>query len=148
MPPLARLWERFCDAIGRAEWKEKPEWKTPAKRSAEPQAINAAIAEITWEKPSAHWIELFEEAGVPCGPIYTIDQVFDDPQVRHLGIAAPVHDPRRGDIELVGSPLNMHDVPKAIRTLTLGSGHAQRRVLRDVGYSDAEMETMRADGVI
>ncbi|MCL2428928.1 MAG: CoA transferase, partial [Alphaproteobacteria bacterium] len=76
----ARLWERFCDTTGKPQWKEKPAWKDQKGRSADRTAINAAIGEVTREKPAAHWIELFEGAGIPCGPIYTIDQVFADPQ--------------------------------------------------------------------
>ena len=89
-----RVWERICDAIGKSEWKAKPEWHTQT-RSAD-RELNAAIGEITRHKPSAHWVELFEEAGVPCGPIYSIDQVFADPQVQHLGMAAPVTSKKRG----------------------------------------------------
>src|SRR4051794_4842553 len=73
-----RVWERFCDAIGRPDWKTKPEWKTSKGRSDDRAAINAAISQITREKPAAHWIDLFEPAGIPCGPIYAINQVFAD----------------------------------------------------------------------
>jgi crotonobetainyl-CoA:carnitine CoA-transferase CaiB-like acyl-CoA transferase len=143
-----RVWLRLCDAIGRPGWKEKPEWSTRKKRSAERQAVNAAISEITREKPSAHWVELFEEAGVPCGPIYSIDQVFVDPQVKHLGMAAPTSSRRRGDFQLVASPLNLEGVPKAIRSPTPEIGQHTEEILRGVGYADADIENMRAKGVI
>jgi crotonobetainyl-CoA:carnitine CoA-transferase CaiB-like acyl-CoA transferase len=143
-----RVWLRMCDAIGRPDWKEKPEWSTRKKRSADREAVNAAMSEITRHKPSAHWVELFEEAGVPCGPIYSVDQVFADPQVKHLKMAAPTSSRRRGDFHLVASPLNMEGVPKAIRSATPEMGQHTEEILRSIGYGDTDIEGMRAKGVI
>ncbi len=143
-----RVWARFCEAIGKPEWIAKPEWSDRKKRSGDRKAINAAIAEITRGKPAAHWVELFEEAGVPCGPIYSIDQVFADPQVQHLGIASAVASTRRGSFKLVASPLNMEGVAKGIRSPTPDAGQHTDEILRGLGYTDAEVETMRTNGVI
>jgi formyl-CoA transferase len=143
-----RVWMRFCDAIGRPDWKEKPEWDTRKKRSADRKTINAMIAEITRHKPSAHWVELFEEAGVPCGPIYAIDQVFADPQVKHLGIATPVSGGKLGATSLVGSPLNLEGVAKAIRSPTPEAGQHTEEILRGIGYTDAQLQAMKTNGVI
>lgn len=144
----ARLWERFCDAIGRPEWKAKEEWKTQKGRSDARAEINAAIAEVTREKPASHWIELFEEAGIPCGPINTIDKVFADPQVRHQGMARPVTHPRLGRIELVGSAITLSGYPKEIRTATPEAGQHTEEVLQEAGFSDVEIAEMRAKGAI
>jgi len=146
--PSPRVWGRFCDAIGKPEWKTKPEWSTPVRRSGQRAEINAAISEVTRDRPSAHWVDLFEEVGVPCGPINTIDQVFADPQVQHLGMAAPVTCPRMGEYKLVASPLNVVGVPKGIRSPTLEPGTHTDEILRSVGYSAAEIDTMRAGGII
>jgi crotonobetainyl-CoA:carnitine CoA-transferase CaiB-like acyl-CoA transferase len=144
----SRVFARFCDAIGKPEWKDKPEWNTGAKRSAERKAISAAISEITRTKPAAHWVELFEEAGVPCGPINSMDQVFADPQVQHLGMSAEVTSATRGTYNVVANPLNLEGVPKKIRSATPEAGQHTEEILRSVGYSDAEMEKMRKNGVI
>jgi formyl-CoA transferase len=144
----ARMWERLCDAIGRPQWKAKPEWKNQKGRSADRAAINAAIGEITRGKPAEHWIELFEGAGIPCGPIYKIDQVFADPQVRHLGMATPMHHPSLGDINVVASPINMTGVSKDIRQPTPEAGAHTDEVLRAAGYSDADIGDMRQKGVV
>ncbi|MCC6535076.1 MAG: CoA transferase [Burkholderiales bacterium] len=143
-----RVWERFCDAIGRTDWKEKEEWKLLAGRSKDRKNVNAAIAEITRHKPSQHWVELFEEAGVPCGPIYSIDQVFADPQVRHLGIARPMASKQLGTFDVVASAINITDVPKDIRSATAPAGEQTDEVLASVGYTPAEIEKLRAQGVI
>jgi crotonobetainyl-CoA:carnitine CoA-transferase CaiB-like acyl-CoA transferase len=142
------VWQRFCDAIGQPEWKEKSEWSTRQKRTENRKAVNDAISAITKHKPSVHWVELFEEAGVPCGPIYTIDQTFADPQVQHLGIAAPVTHPVRGDFKIVGSPLNMSDVTKKIRRYTPDAGEHTDEILRSFGYSDDQVQQLRASGVV
>ena len=143
-----RVWERFCDAIERPQWKEKPEWKLPAGRSQDRKNVNAAIAEVTKTKSSAHWVEVFEEAGVPCGPIYTIDKVFADPQVQHLGIARPMNSPQLGTVNVVGSAINISGVPKDVRIATAPAGANTDEVLRSVGYSDKELADLRAKGVI
>ncbi|MGH7118374.1 MAG: CaiB/BaiF CoA transferase family protein [Acetobacteraceae bacterium] len=144
----ARLWERFCEAIGRPEWKTVAEWQTQKGRSAARGAINAAIAAVTREQPAAHWIALFAEAGIPCGPINTIDKVFADPQVQHLKMARPVVHPRLGRIELVGSAITLAGCPKDIRTATPEAGQHTEEVLQEAGFSDAEIAAMRADGAI
>jgi formyl-CoA transferase len=144
----ARLWERFCDAIERPDWKAKPEWKTQKGRSADRKAINEAIGAVTRTKPAAHWIELFEGAGIPCGPIYTIDQVFADPQVKHLGMARRMDSPVLGATEVVASAINISGVPKDIRTPPPEAGADTDEVLRSVGYDADQIAAMRAKGVI
>jgi formyl-CoA transferase len=144
----ARLWERFCDTLGRADWKAIPEWQTQEGRSRARQAINAAIGEVTRRQPSAHWIALFEGAGIPCGPINTIDRVFADPQVQHIGMARPVAHPRLGSQRLVGSAISMSGVAKDIRTASPDPGAQTDEVLRGVGYTDAEIRQMRDKGAI
>jgi crotonobetainyl-CoA:carnitine CoA-transferase CaiB-like acyl-CoA transferase len=144
----ARLWERFCDAIERPDWKAKEEWKTQKGRSADRKAINAAIGEVTRTKPAAHWIELFESAGIPCGPIYTIDQVFADPQVKHLGMARRMDSSALGATEVVASAINISGVPKDVRTPTPEAGADTETILRSVGYDNDQIAAMRDKGVI
>jgi crotonobetainyl-CoA:carnitine CoA-transferase CaiB-like acyl-CoA transferase len=143
-----RLWTRFCEAIGHQEWAEKPEWKNQKGRSADRAAINAAIAEITRQRPAAHWIELFETAGIPCGPIYRIDQVFADPQVKFLGMAAPMYHAARDKRDVVASPINISGRSKEIRLPTPDAGEHTDQVLGELGCSDAEIAELRRKGVV
>ncbi len=143
-----RLWTRFAETIGHPEWATKPEWSSQKGRSDDRIAINAAIADVTRHKPAAHWIELFEEAGIPCGPINTIDKVFADPQVQHLGMATPVTHPRLGEINLVNSPINLSDVPKRIRTPCPAAGQDTDAVMTELGYSPEQIAELRARGII
>jgi crotonobetainyl-CoA:carnitine CoA-transferase CaiB-like acyl-CoA transferase len=143
-----RQWVRFCEAIGRPDWTERPEWRTQKGRSADRAALNAAIAEVTRTRTVAEWIALFAEAGIPCGPINRIDQVFADPQVQHLGIARPVVHPRLGPERVVASALTLQGVPKDIRSAAPDAEADTDAVLREVGYDDAALAEMRARGVI
>jgi crotonobetainyl-CoA:carnitine CoA-transferase CaiB-like acyl-CoA transferase len=142
------IWHRFCTAIGHPELAENPAYATAAERSTNRDALNAEIAGITRRQPSAHWIELLNEAGVPCGPINTIDQVFADPQVRHLGLAQAVHSSERGDIELVGQPVIMSRTPSRIRTPPPTMGEHTEEILHEIGFDDARIAALRAADVI
>ena len=144
----ARLWERFCAAIERPDWETRQGWQTQKGRSAERDAINAAISEITATKQSAHWIELFEEAGIPCGPIYSIDQMFEDPQVKHLGMATPMHHPTLGTEYVIASAINISDYPRTVRTATPDAGAHTDEVLAGIGYSPADLADLRQKGII
>ena len=144
----SRVFTRFCEAIDRKDWLEKEGWKTQVGRSKDRKAINEAIGEITRTKPSNHWIELFETNGIPCGPIYSIDQVFADPQVKHIGMATKMNSPYVGEQEVVASALNISGYSKAIRLHTPDPGEHQDEILKSVGYTDSEIEDMRKKGVI
>ena len=142
------IWERFCSAIGQEALASDPAYATGAERSKNRDRLNAAIAEITRRQPSAHWIDALNEAGVPCGPINTIDQVFADPQIRHLGMAQPVRSHERGDTELVGQPVIMSRTPSRIRTPPPTMGEHTEAILRDLGHDDARIAELRGAGVI
>jgi formyl-CoA transferase len=144
----ARQWERFCEAIGRPDWLERPDWQTQKGRSADRAALNAAIAEITRTRPAAVWIETLTAAGIPCGPINRIDAVFADPQVQHLQIARPVDHARLGRQHVVSSPLNLSGVAKDIRAPAPELAADTNAILTDAGYSESEIAEMRRLGVI
>ena len=143
-----KQWRRLCEAMDHRDWLENAEWRSSGRRSRARAEINAAIAEDTARKPSAHWVELLEAAGIPCGPIYSIDQAFADPQVVHLGMAAPVNHPRLGPTHMVASPLNISGVDKAIRSVAPVLPESTDEVLASVGYSETEIAAMRESGAV
>jgi len=111
-------------------------------------ALNAAIEGVTRTGTSAHWVEALAAAEVPCGPVYSMDQVFADPQVRHLGMAPTVRHPELGEVALVGQAVKLSRTPAALRTATAAQGADTDAVLRELGYAEAEIGAMRTDGVI
>jgi crotonobetainyl-CoA:carnitine CoA-transferase CaiB-like acyl-CoA transferase len=142
------IYERFCRCMGREDWLTDERFRSPGRRSHNRAAMNAEIEAITRTRPSAEWIALFNEAGVPAGPINTIDQVFADPQVQHLGMAAPVHHPVLGDVELVAQAVQFHDVPFGVRTPTPEYGEHTAAILAELGYDADAVRALQQDGVI
>jgi formyl-CoA transferase len=143
-----RLYERFCRAIGAPELLENPDYRTGELRSRNRAALNAAIAEHTRKHTSAELIEMMDEAGVPCGPINTIDQVFAEPQVEHLGIAQPVEHPTLGTYEVVGQAVHLTRTPSYMRRATPERGEHTGEVLAEYGYDRDEVARLRAAGVV
>jgi crotonobetainyl-CoA:carnitine CoA-transferase CaiB-like acyl-CoA transferase len=139
-----RMWTRLCDVLEHPEWAELPAWRTQAGRSADRAALNAAIGALTRQNNSAYWIARFEQAGIPCGPIYAINEVFADPQVRHLGLAARL--PADATPTVVASAISMSGTDKAIRRGTPGPSQDTDAILREIGCSAAEISALRENG--
>ena len=137
------MWVRLCNAIGRPELLERAEFKGNSTRAKNRIALNAEINDTLKSKTSDEWIGILNDGGVPCGPIYTIDQVFADPQVRHLGAVVPIKHPRLGDINLVNQPATLSRTPATLATATPEIGEHTTEVLGEAGYSAAEIAHLR-----
>ncbi len=142
------IYQRFCETMGREEWQTDPRYDTPGHRSTNRDAMNAEIEAITVTRTSREWIESFNAAGVPAGYIYSIDEVFDDPQVQHLGMAAPAKHPELGDIELVAQPIKLSETPFEVRTATPALGEHTDDVLREIGYDESAITELRNAGAV
>ncbi len=137
------MWVRLCNSIGRPELLERAEFKGNSTRAKNRIALNAEINDTLKSKTSDEWIGILNDGGVPCGPIYTIDQVFADPQVRHLGAAAPIKHPKLGDIKLINQPATLSRTPATLATATPEIGEHTTEVLGEAGYSAAEIAHLR-----
>jgi crotonobetainyl-CoA:carnitine CoA-transferase CaiB-like acyl-CoA transferase len=143
-----KIFERLCGALGKPELTEHPDFCDDTTRSDNRDALNDRISDVTVSRSSADWVEALNEAGIPCGPINNIQQVFEDPQVQHLGMAAPVHHPELGDIEIVGQGVKLSRAPFHIRSATPEQGQHNDDILRDCGYDDAAIADLRKNGTI
>jgi formyl-CoA transferase len=143
-----RQWETFAKVAGHAEWLEEPAWKKVEGRSADRARLNAAIAEVTRTRPSEWWVSTLEAAGIPCGPINNIQEVFDDPQVRHLGMAERMRHHLHGDIQVVGSPVNVEGVQTGVYRDAPRHGEHNDDVLAEAGFSPAEIQALKDQGVL
>jgi crotonobetainyl-CoA:carnitine CoA-transferase CaiB-like acyl-CoA transferase len=141
------LWERLCRAIGAEALMDKPEYATAAARLKNRDALNAEIESRLSSRSSAEWVDRLNEAGVPCGPIHSVDQVFADPQVRHLGIVREV-ETGEGQLRVVGQPVTLGRTPSQIVSPPPGRGEHTAEVLREFGFSDAEIEELRREKII
>ena len=142
------IYRRFCRALGNEALADHPDYKTGRLRSQNRKALNAAIEEITRTRDSADWIERLNQAGVPSGPIYTIEQVFADPQVQHLGIAQPVTHPALGKIDLVGQAVSLSRTPSRLVSASPEIGEHSDDILRELGYAPADIAGLRGRGVV
>lgn len=142
------IWARFCKAIDKNEWLEDPDYEGNAKRLENRDALNEKINEVTKTKTSDEWVALLEKAGVPCGPINTIDKVFADPQVQHMGIAADAPTVPYGDTKLVGQPIKMSRTPSSIKTHPPEKGEQTDEILKGLGFDDAKIADLRDRQII
>ena len=142
------IFRRLCKALEVPALADHPDYRTGKLRSDNRKALNAVIEEVTQTRDSADWIERLNAAGVPSGPIYSIDQVFADPQVRHLGIAQGVEHPALGPVELVGQAVSLSRTPSQLRTASPEAGEHTDEILRPLGYSDTDLAGLRQRGVV
>ena len=142
------MWRRLCEALGRPELLARDEFTGQPNRAKNRKALNAAIEEATVTKPTAEWVEILNAAGVPCGPIYTMDQVFEDPQVRHLEAAAIVRHPRLGDVRIVNQAVKLTRTPASMACATPELGEHTDEILQEVGYRAADLARLRKEKVI
>jgi formyl-CoA transferase len=142
------IWERFCQAIDGEEVVRHPDYATAALRSKNRAALSEEINRRLRTATTATWMERFNKAGVPSGPINAIDQVFADPQVQHLRMAQPVTSPALGEIKLVAQPVTLSDTPSSLKVAPPESGEHTDEILREFGYEAHEIAAFRQGGVI
>jgi crotonobetainyl-CoA:carnitine CoA-transferase CaiB-like acyl-CoA transferase len=136
------MWERLCNAIEAPDLIDHPEFRTSDLRSKNRDALNAEIEKRTKNKSSAEWIDIFNKTGVPCGPIYSIDQMFDDPQVKHLGIAQSATRPDGKEQTFVGQPVALSRTPSKIVAAPPDQGQHTDEVLKEFGFADQEISEL------
>lgn len=141
-------WKRLCKGLGRPDWAEDEGYDTNAKRRARRDELNAAIQAITETKTSAEWVEDLTEAGVPCGPIYKIDEMFADPQVQHLGIAQPLHTEPFGDTQAMGQPVRLARTPSALVGSPPTRGQHTQEILEELGVSAEDCAELEKNSVV
>jgi formyl-CoA transferase len=143
-----KIWERFCQAVG-AQWLlESPDYANAAARLKNRDALNAEIDKLLCGRSSADWVAALNEAGVPCGPIYSIDQVFSDPQVEHLHIAQSVTRPNGETLNVVGQPVTLSRTPSRIAVAPPDIGQHTDELLKEFGYQDGEITALRKGNAI
>ena len=142
------IWRRFAEAVDKRDWLEMEEFKDAKNRLKNRDYLNSLIEELTVTKSSNEWVEKLEKVGVPCGPINSIDKVFEDPQVKHLGIAQSVDTIPFGETELVGQPFNLSRTPSSLKQRPPEKGEQNSDVLSELGFSDKELNDFKNQEII
>ena len=143
-----RLFERLCGLLGHPEWSSDPAYADDTARVANRQALAERIEAVTKLRPRAYWLALFEDHGVPCGPINSYADVFDDEQIAAREMAVETDHPTLGRLRTLGSPLKMSRTPPQPGRPAPLLGQHTDDVLREAGYAPADVAALRAAGVV
>jgi crotonobetainyl-CoA:carnitine CoA-transferase CaiB-like acyl-CoA transferase len=138
----------FCKVIGRPELAEHADYAKGKDRTRNRAPLKAILEPILASRTSADWLKTLEDAGVPAGPIYKMDEVFADPQVQHLGIAAAVKDAERGDTRVVGPAITLSRTPASVVCSVPEAGEHTQDILGEIGYSESEIARLRDAKVV
>jgi crotonobetainyl-CoA:carnitine CoA-transferase CaiB-like acyl-CoA transferase len=136
------IWKRFCQALGAKDLFDNPDYADGPTRSKHRDALNAAIDRHLADRTSAEWVEILNKAGVPCGPIYRVDEVFADPQVQHLGIAQAVTKKDKSKMRLVGQGFTLSRTPSRLVARPPELGEHTEAVLEEFGFSARDIKKL------
>ncbi|UTD29647.1 CaiB/BaiF CoA-transferase family protein [Bradyrhizobium sp. WD16] len=143
-----RIWERLVTAIEAPELLSDPRYATNLGRSQHRDPLNAAIEERTLQHSTAKWVDILNAAGVPCGPIYSVDQMFADAQVQHLGIAQDVPNPEGRPLRLLGQPVTLSRTPSRMAARPPEIGEHTDEILGEFGFSPQELAELKAADIV
>jgi crotonobetainyl-CoA:carnitine CoA-transferase CaiB-like acyl-CoA transferase len=142
------LYTRFCKAIERPDLLTDERFSTSKARSKNRDTLMDVLMPVTRKRSSAEWIALLNEAGVPCGPIYKVNESFADPQVQHLKMAQPVKSPVLGDLTILGHPVSWGETRNPIRSAAPELGQDNEDILTSIGYTKDQIGDLAQRGVI
>ncbi|WP_143684874.1 CoA transferase, partial [Variovorax sp. KK3] len=142
------MWKRLCDALGADDLLNLPPYATEDARSVNRVDLNQELSGRTRQRTTAEWMAIFERGSVAAGPINRMDDVFNDAQVRHLGVAQPMHHPALGPVKVVGQPFKLSRTPSEVRHPVSDRGANTEEILETIGYTGEDIAALREEGVI
>jgi crotonobetainyl-CoA:carnitine CoA-transferase CaiB-like acyl-CoA transferase len=144
------MFKRLCEAIDAPQLVEEPGFGSDPERVRHRARVNEEVGQRLKQHTTAYWTDRLLGAGVPCGPIHTIDRVFDDAQVRHLAIARPMQHPELGGIRVVGLPMQFSRHPRAQVALQAApaQGAHTDSILQELGYAPERIAQLRERFVV
>ena len=141
-------WERMCRAVGREDLLDDDRFASNPERMVSIDALTPIMEETFRTQTTAHWVEVLENAGVPCGPIYNIEQVYADPHVQSRDMSVELDHPKSGSIRNIGVAVKLSDTPGSVRTPAPLLGQHSEEVLAQYSYADGDITAFRDAGVL
>jgi crotonobetainyl-CoA:carnitine CoA-transferase CaiB-like acyl-CoA transferase len=141
-------WTRMCELLGKTEWLSDPDYQGEPLRVKNRARLNADLAEIFRHQPLSHWINSLNDAGVPAGPVYTVPQMMQDPQVQHLNVTAPMTTSFGKEMLYITQPVTLERTPAKVVAPAPNWGEHTDEVLREAGYEQADIDAFHAQGVV
>ena len=141
-------WEQFCRAIGQETLIEDPRFKIPGDRKKREVELAALLEETLTQKTTKEWLDLLESAGVVAGPIYNMEQVYQDPQTKARDMRVELEDPDLGTLHNIGIPVKLSATPGSIRRRAPALGEHSGEVLREAGFSQEEIKALLESEVV
>jgi crotonobetainyl-CoA:carnitine CoA-transferase CaiB-like acyl-CoA transferase len=142
------LFERFCRAVGKPEWSADPRFVKNTGRMANRAALEGLIEALFKTRPTQHWEQVLDEAGIPCGAVKTYAEIFADPQVRHRGMVVTCEDPELGTVPHLRMPVRLTGSAVAVRRTAPKLGEHNAPILGALGYSAAQIGALQEQGVL
>jgi len=143
-----RMFRRLCEALGTDALLDDPRFRTASDRSKNRRELTSELERALAMRTGSEWVELLNAKGVPAGPILNINEVFDNEQVRHLGMARPVKHPVLGELLLQAPPVVLSRTPGSVRLPAPDAGQHTDEILGELGYSSTEITAFHKDGIV
>jgi formyl-CoA transferase len=143
----SKIWERFCDILGAPEWVTDARYQDKMGRSVNRDSLNAEINRRLAGQDRAYWVERFNAGGVACGLINNVQEMFEEPQIQHLGMVKEVVSPHHGLQRLVGQPVQLERTPSTIARAAPKRGEHSAEILREIGLGEEDLTRLKAQGV-
>jgi crotonobetainyl-CoA:carnitine CoA-transferase CaiB-like acyl-CoA transferase len=141
-------YDRFCRALGDEALAVDPRFATNDARLANYDEFRGRVERRLAEGTTAEWQERFERAQIAAGPVYELDEVFDDPQVKHLGVVQEIEQPGYGRARMLGFPVRASATPAAIRRPAPLLGEHTAEVLAEIGIGPIDLDRLAAAGTV
>jgi len=141
-------WQKFCIAMGHPEWPERPEFRRNADRVRNRKVLGELVQGVFGANTVSHWVELLNRADIPAGPVYSVQQMFEDEQVKHIGVATSTTALDGSELRMISQPVKLLRTPARVVAPGPDIGQHSEEVLREAGYGDGDIARLRQLQVI